>query len=252
MGSVVIDSVVPVVTADRLGEINQKLDALMQTVLVLGQQVNYLTAQAEANRRRQQEWDDLRQDLGPVIKDAYNATVEELQEIQHYVQLEELLLLVKRIARNTRNISDTLDLLESAYDFVKDAAPLTKEMMDEAMATLEGLERKGYFGFARQGMYIADQVVSSFSEEDVRRLGDNVVLILNTVKSLTQPEMMNLINNLTQGFQEAEAEAATGELDISTWGLLKQMRDPEVRRGLAVTMATLRRVSWQAQQAKSK
>jgi len=114
------------------------------------------------------------------------------------------------------------------------------------------LERKGYFGFARQGMYIADQVVTSFGEEDVRRLGDNVVLILNTVKSLTQPEMMNLINNLTQGFQEAENEAATGELDISTWGLLKQMRDPEMRRGLAVTMATLRRVSWQAQKGTGK
>ncbi len=63
----------------------------------------------------------------------------------------------------------------------------------------------------------------------MRQLGDNVVLILNTVKALTQPEMMNLVNNLTQGFHEAEDQAE--ELPTSTFGLLKQMRDPDVRRG---------------------
>ncbi len=108
------------------------------------------------------------------------------------------------------------------------------------------LERKGYFGFVRQGMYVMDQVVTSFSEEDVKQLGDNVVLILNTVKALTQPEMMTMLNNLTQGFHDAESEAQAGQLDIGMFGLLKQMRDPEVRRGLAITLETLRRVSAQA------
>ena len=99
--------------------------------------------------------------------------------------------LVKRLARNTRNLNDMLDTLESAQDFVHDAAPLTKDMMTEATTQLGELERKGYFGFVRQGMYVMDQVVTSFGEEDVKQLGDNVVLILNTVKALTQPEMMN-------------------------------------------------------------
>jgi uncharacterized protein YjgD (DUF1641 family) len=56
--------------------------------------------------------------------------------------------------------------------------------------------------------------------------------------------MMNLVGSLTQGFQEAEAHAA--ELDTSMFGLLKQMRDPEVRRGLAVTLATLKQVARQS------
>ena len=91
--------------------------------------------------------------------------------------------------------------------------PLTRDMMDEATTNWRSLERKGYFGFARQGFYVMDQIVTSFSEEDVKQLGDNVVLILNTVKALTQPEMMNLVNSLTQGFHEAEAHAAG--LDVS-------------------------------------
>jgi len=35
-------------------------------------------------------------------------------------------------------------------------------------------------------------------------------------------------------------------LDTSLLGLLRQMRDPEVRRGLAIPLETLRRVSAQA------
>ncbi len=248
MSTVVMDSAVApaIPRGDQLAAIDHKLDLLTQTMLVLGQQVNYLMDQAEENRRRQRMWDDLWEDMTPVIKDAYNVAEEQLEEMEQFVQLEDVLALVKRLARNTRNINEMVDLLESAQDFVRDAAPLTREMMDEATTQLESLERKGYFGFAKQGMYVMDQIVTSFGEDDVKQLGDNVVLILNTVKALTQPEMMNLVNGLTQGFHEAEAEAQTGELDTGFMGLFKQMRDPEVRRGLAITLATLRKVSLQA------
>jgi uncharacterized protein YjgD (DUF1641 family) len=233
--------------ADQLAEISRKLDLLTQSMLVLGQQVHYLQEQAENNRRRQQEWDDLMADLGPVAKDMYAAAEEQLEEVQQFVQLEDMLTLVKRLARNTRNINTLLDALESGLDFVQDAAPLTKDMMTEATAVLSELERKGYFGFVRQGGYVLDQVVTSFSEEDVKQLGDNVVLILNTVKSLTQPEMMNLVNGLAAGFHTAEAEANAGQLDTSLFGLMRQLRNPEVRRGFAITLATLKKVSAQTQ-----
>jgi len=232
--------------SDQLAEISRKLDLMAQSMMVLGQQVNFLLEQAENNRRRLQSLDDLLADLSPVVKDMYCAAEEQLEEMQQFVQLEDVLALAKRLARNTRNFNELLDYLESAQDFVRDAAPLTTEMMTEATDALSQLESKGYFGFMRQGAYVVDQVVTSFSEEDVKQLGDNVVLILNTVKALTQPEVMNLINGLTQGFHAADAEAEAGQLDTSLFGLVKQMRDPEVRRGLAITLETLRRVSRQA------
>lgn len=234
--------------ADPWSEINRKLDLLAQSVAGLGRQVSYLQAQAEDGRRRQQEWDDLLADLGLVAKDMYAAAEDQLAEVQQFVQLEDMLALVKRLARNTANLNMLLDALESGLDFVQDAAPLTRDMMTEATARLGDLEHKGYFGFVRQGGYVLDQVVTSFSEEDVKQLGDNVVLILNTVKSLTQPEMMNLLNGLTAGFHAAEAQAEAGELDTSLLGLLRQMRDPAVRRGLAVTLATLKQVARQTNQ----
>ncbi|MCB9140234.1 MAG: DUF1641 domain-containing protein [Caldilineaceae bacterium] len=226
-----------------LDEISRKLDTLSQNVTALGEQVRILTDKAYDDRRRRQEWDEFRADVSPVITDMYAMTVEQLEEIQAYVQLEDVLALMKRFARNTRTFNDMLDQVESMYDLWKDVSPLSREMVDEAVIQLSMLEQKGYFGFAKEGAYVLDQVVTSFSQEDVRLLGDNVVTILNTVKSLTQPEVMSLIDNLTTGFQQAEENA--DELPTSMFGLLREMRDPEVRRGLAITLSMLKTISRQ-------
>ena len=229
--------------ASRTATIERKLDALTASVEALGEQMQFLTQQAYDSHRRQREWDELRADLTPVINDVYSITVEQMEEIQAYVQLEDVLGLAKRLARNTRNFDQLLDQMESMQDLWRDLSPLTTDMFQQVVLILNELEQKGYFGFVQQSAYVMDQIVTSFSEDDVRLLGDNVVLILNTVKALTQPEVMNLVNNLTEGFHEVEDHA--DELPTSTFGLLKQMRDPDVRRGLAITMAMLKRVSQQ-------
>ena len=229
----------------RLDEISHKLDQLTASVATLGEQVEYLKEKAYDDRRRQRELDELREDLTPVINDMYAVTVEQLEEIQAYVQLEDVLNLMKRLARNTRTFDQLLDQVESANDFMKDFAPLTNDMVEQAIRMMADMEQKGYFGFVRQSQYVMDQIVTSFTEDDVRQLGDNVVLILNTIKALTQPEMMGLVNNLTQGFHEIEEHPEA--LQTSAFGLLREMRDPEVRRGLAVTMEVLKRISKQYQ-----
>lgn len=233
--------------ADTLDAMNHKLDLLTHSVQALAGQVQWLTEQAEDDRRRRREWDELRADASPILKEAYGAVVQEMSALDPYVHLEDVQELLRRLARNTRNMNQALDLVESGFELAHDVAPLTNDMMAGAVDALDAAERKGYFGFARQGMYVVDRVITSFSEEDVRQLGDNVVLILNTVKALTQPEMMNLVNNLTQGFHAAEEQVA--EQPVTLLGLLRQIRDPDVRRGLAITLETLRRVSQQAPRA---
>ena len=241
--SVVIERPEDVAAGERLDEIGRKLDLLAQNVAALGEQVQFLTEKAYDDRRRQREFDEFKEDVTPVVSDMYAMTVEQLEEIQAYVQLEDVLALAKRVARNTRTFNEMLGQVESMYDLWKDLTPLSKEMVDGLTMQLSVMEQKGYFGFAKQGAYVMDQIVTSFNEDDVRQLGDNVVLILNTVKALTQPEMMNLVNSLTQGFQEVEERP--DELPTSMFGLLREMRDPEVRRGLAITMAMLKKISQQ-------
>ena len=115
---------------------------------------------------------------------------------------------------------------------------LAGPVMDMLTQRLIELEQKGYFSFATGGLGIVDKVVTSFDEDDIDALGDNVVLILNTVKEMTQPEVMGLLNRAAVEVQELE-DAPVGE-PPSMFSLLKQMRDPEVRVGLGRALTVLR------------
>lgn len=116
---------------------------------------------------------------------------------------------------------------------------LGRPAMDLAMSTLADLEAKGYFAFAKESAGVLDTIVTSFGPDDVRQLGDNVVTILTTVREMTQPEVMELVRRTAETAQDTETEAMTPP---STFALLRQMRDPEVRRGLARVMAMLQTV----------
>ena len=219
-------------TQTQLEALNAKIDALTEQMAVL---TDYVLDQ----RQRQQEWDELKEDLTPIVMEMSNVAVEELEEIEPYVQLEDILAFLKRLAANLHNFETMLDQLESVNDLVQDMTPVANDAFLVAMDQMQEMEQRGYFAVLPELKYMADNVMDAFGPEDVRALGDNVVTILTTVRSMTQPEIMTLVQKLTDSTQEA-VRTPDDELDISYLGLMKQMRDPQVRLGLARTMTLLR------------
>jgi len=217
---------------------DQSLEALNRKIDALTKQVAFLTEAAQQDQQRRQEWDELKNDLTPVAGDVYRVAVRELAEVDGYFSSEDVLRLMKRLVRNTRNMEQMLDQLESFAALWQDAGPLTQDAFLTLMNRLEEAEQKGYFTFMRGGMEIADRVVSSYSEEDVRQLGDNIVLILDTVKDLTQPEVMMLMRSTAETLREDDPDE-----DVSMFQLLRQLNDPSVKRGLSKTLTVLGNVS---------
>ena len=139
--------------------------------------------------------------------------------------------------RNTRDLEHMLDQFDSFGLMWQDVNPLTQEAFLTLMGRLDEMERKGYFSFMRGGMGIMDEIVTSFTEEDVRQLGENVVLILRTVKEMTQPEIMTMMQRTAVSLQEEPVE------NVSLMGILRQLNDPAVKRGLSKTLNVLKTVS---------
>jgi uncharacterized protein YjgD (DUF1641 family) len=228
-------NVVMDVAGPSLAELNRKLDLLTA-------QVQFLTEQALVAERQRQERAELMHDVMPIVNDAFRLSVEQLEEVQEYVDLADLLRFFKRVLRNGPAFEKLLDQLESGMDLVQTIGPLTDHAFGKAVDVLQAAEQKGYFGFARGGIQIADKVVTSFTEDDVRKLGENIVLILSVVKEMTQPEVMTLVRSIV-----AQSEVELGKpVNTSLPALLGQMRDPNVRRGLALTMRVLSVVGAQA------
>jgi uncharacterized protein YjgD (DUF1641 family) len=211
-------------------ELNRKIDLLTNRVA-------YLTEEAQQQQRRRQEWQELQNDLTPIASDVFRISVNELEEIENYVQLEDILRLFKRLLRNTHNLEQMLDQLESTMAIFQEISPLTQDAFLTLMNRLDEAERKGYFAFLRGGMGVMDNVVTSFSEEDVRQLGENVVLILQTVKEMTQPEIMTMVRDSVEVLKEEEPPE-----DVSLFTIMRQLNDPEVKRGLSKTLSVLRTV----------
>jgi uncharacterized protein YjgD (DUF1641 family) len=139
----------------------------------------------------------------------------------------------------------TQTLSDPWSELAEDMAPVAREAMTSLTEILAEAERRGYFGFARSGMGVVDKVVTSFSEEDVRALGDNIVLILETIRQMTQPEVMQMLRRTVDVVGEAEPVEPP-----SLFALLKELREPRVRRGLARVISMLRSVGADAPTAR--
>lgn len=125
---------------------------------------------------------------------------------------------------------------QALSDLTKDLSPIASQGFETVTRVMTDAENRGYTGFARGSLGIVDRVVTSFSEEDVEALGDNIVLILETVKEMTQPEVMSLLRSTLQNVHETREPPDPP----SVLSLLSQMREPEVRRGLARLLVFLR------------
>jgi uncharacterized protein YjgD (DUF1641 family) len=229
-----------------LALLHQKIDLLTRAVAAQSQQIAQLHAQQsgqelllsklegiaqqlEAQRQAQESWKELQQDLVPVANHMIRLSIDELADIGSDFQAEDLLFLVKRLLRDSRLLGELLGRLEAMVELVDDLQVVGNQAFRQAITTMDRMEHDGYFAFARGGWRIAEQIVSEFSEEDVKALGDNIVAILNTVKNLTQPEMMALTNRALGAIQEP----AVSDAPVSTLALLRELRDPKTRAGMA-------------------
>jgi uncharacterized protein YjgD (DUF1641 family) len=222
---------------DRTAELERKIDQLTE-------QVAFIAAEAEIMRERRESWDELRHDFMPLAGEALYNVNRELEEVQEFVRPDDLLRLLKRLVRNTRNVENALERFESAIEFLDDVSGLSDQAFIKLLRLLEEYEERGYFRFAKAGLGVVDRVVTNFTEEDVEALGDNVVLILETVKEMTQPEIMAVLYRMIEAVQrQQDAFEAEPEQAPSMWALARQLRDPEVRRGMARALNTLKAVS---------
>ncbi len=122
-------------------------------------------------------------------------------------------------------------------EFFDEMAPVFKAVMREATERLDGLEKKGYFAFGQELIGVAQRVVESYRPEDVRQLGDSVVSILDTVRALTQPEVLSVANQASEVLAKADQAQPVGLL-----GMVNASRSDDVQKGMAVMLELLRHV----------
>lgn len=163
---------------------------------------------------------------------ARTLTDDRVAELDHKVDA-----LAEQIAFLAERARAEHDRWQRWEELLHDLAPVAREAFETAAVQLDGFDRAGYVTFTKGGAEVLDRVVRSFDEDDIRQLGDNIVLILQTVKEMTQPEVMTMLQRAAVIAREEEPK------QISLLQLLRRMNDPAAKRGLDRILRVLQAVA---------
>ena len=174
---------------------------------------------------------ELREELAPRVNEAVHALIRELADIEADFQLEDLLFLIKKILRNTRNFTFALDQMKNIIDLVITAEPLLKSSVPLLISELDQLERNGVFRLLKTSMDVLARIGTIYSQEDLDQIGNGMIRFAGMLKELTRPETLEFFER---------AVSLPGKINLSSRDdpgplkLMMAMRDPEARKGLGV------------------
>jgi len=210
----------------QINEINQKLDMLL--------------GHMQEQKLKATMVDDLLADLAIVGKDVYDTTVTQLDNYSVELDPEQLKLLAVKLLKNIPTFIRLIDTMESLTDLARDAGPMVNEMIIDFTKKLHELESRGYFTFFKETGKVLDNVITHFSAKDISDLADNIVTILMTIKNFTQPEMLKGMNNAVKVFNSLEMDKVP---DYSFWQMIRELKSPEMKRGMAFMITFMKNIS---------
>jgi len=213
-------------TSRQIAELNQKVDTILEYV--------------NQQRLKSEAINDLIGDASIIGKDVYDSTVKALDEHEVVLEPDELRELGIRVAQNVGNFNTMLDTLGSAMDLMKDVGPIANEVIIDTTKKLNEFEQKGYFEFLKEFGHIVDNIVTYYGVEDMRMLADNVVAILDTVKNLTQPDMLKSVDNAVKVFANLEMENVP---EYSIFRVMREMNKPEMKKALGFFITFMKNMS---------
>ncbi|MCF6222237.1 MAG: DUF1641 domain-containing protein [Flavobacteriaceae bacterium] len=184
--------------------------------------------------------EDLVSDLSIIGKDAYEATVEELDKRGLELDSAEITDLAITFLRNIGNIKKVMNMLEMGMDLGEEVAPIANEVIIDFTKKMHVLDQRGYFEFFKEIGPIMDNIVTGFSPKDLRELADSIVSILTMVKDMTQPEVLGTMQNAIKAFNSMETESVPS---YSIWRVMKEMNSPEMKKALGYGITFMKNVS---------
>lgn len=211
---------------EQINQLNRKMDVVLDIVT--------------QQQQKTESVEDLLADLQIVGKDMYDTAVVELDNQQVEIDVEEIKKIGIGLLHNIENMGLMLNMFESVVDFTKDAGPLVRESIIDLTQRLNEIEQKGYFEFFAEAGRVIDNVVKAFSKEDVAQLADNIVTIVQTVKSLTQPEMMHALDNALKVYNSMEMENVP---EYSVFKLIREINKPEMKKAMGFMITFMKNIS---------
>ncbi len=211
---------------EQINKLNLKMDLVLKSL--------------DQQNRKAESVEDLFADLQIIGKDMYDTAVVELENQQVELDIDQLKYLGLKLLNNINDITVMLSVFESTVDFARDAGPLVRESIIDMTKKLHEFEKKGYFEFITEIGKVVDNLVTHFTKDDVASLADNIVLIVDTMRKMTQPEMMLSMQKALDVFNSIDKEKVP---QYSLLKLIKELNKPEMKKAMGFAVAFMKSIS---------
>lgn len=148
-----------------------------------------------------------------------------------------LTALTEKVDALAASVAYLVERQKKQEELFTEMGPILKEVLATATTRLDDLEKRGYFAFGRESLAVIERVVEGYSADDVRAFGDAIVSILDTVRTLTQPEVLTVMSEAGKVLEDADKVEPLGIV-----GMVRATSSDDVQKGMAVMMEVMRHV----------
>jgi hypothetical protein len=176
---------------------------------------------------------ELRDDLTPRVNETVQELIKGLVEIEADFQLEDLTFLLKKVLRNTRNMTWSVDQLKNLIDFLRTVEPLLKSTVPEAIAYLDRLEQEGIFQILTSMIGVLQKIAQTYTPHDIDQIGNGLVDLVGVAKKLTAPQALNLLHRAAEIPVAVDLSQAK---EVGPFSMVFALGNSEVKQGMGVLL----------------
>jgi uncharacterized protein YjgD (DUF1641 family) len=192
-----------------------------------------IEAELAVMREAREPMDDLIRDLNPIMKQALYALIKEFKDVEDSFQLEDLMPLFKKLLVNVKNLTWALEALETIIDMWHTMEPMMKSALHNTVRYLGTLEQKGVFRTYEAMLEVRGKIAQHYGPEDIEAMGDSFVMLIGLLKKMSTPEMLALLEKLTD--MPGNIDLANAK-PVGMFGVVGALSNSEVKDGIGVAM----------------
>jgi len=200
--------------------------AMMERLDRLEKEIFVLTDTARSLR-------ELRDDVTPRVNETVQALIKGLVEIEADFQLEDLTFLMKKVLRNIRNMTWSIDQLKNLVDFLRTVEPLLKSTVPQAIAHLDMLEHQGVFQIMASMLGVLQEIAQTYTPRDIDQIGNGLVNLVGVAKKLTAPQALNLLHRAAEIPITVDLSQAK---EVGPFGMVFALGNSEIKQGMGVLL----------------
>lgn len=143
--------------------------------------------------------------------------------------------LIARLDAIDRKLDYVVERQRFVEDLMVEMTPVAREAVNAMAVRMADWEKRGWFAMGNELVALFDKLAQAYGPDDIQQLSEHVVQIVDTIRNVTQPDVLDLANDATDVIHNA------GTLEpVGMFKAVKATSEDDVQRGLAVALEILR------------